>query len=448
MNQFELIKKKRFGPLFVTQSLGALNDNIYKNSLVIFIAFTLVKGDQNSSIMVIIAAGIFILPFFLFSAIAGQIADKFEKSMLIRFIKIAEIIIMCIAAVAYLTNSLYLLLLVLFLMGTQSTLFGPLKYGILPQLLSDNELTGGNGLIQMGTYLAILLGTIIGGLLIAIKPGGSWYVSIVVISIAITGWFASRFIPQAAAADPGMKVSFNIFRETMHILSFARKDLKVFWAIIGVSWFWFYGATFLSLIPSYTKDVLTGNEIITTLLLTAFSIGIGSGSLMCEKFSGRKIEPGLSLFGAIGLTVFAADLYFVEMSYVELSQRAGNHMISVFLSAPDNWRILLDLTMIGLFGGIYIVPLYTYVQHMSETRIRSRIIAANNILNALFMVISALITIALISMGMSIPEIFLGMSFLNILIVGLISWRNPQILKRFLNLLRRAMGQKVLSEDL
>jgi len=264
MNQFELIKKKRFGPLFVTQSLGALNDNIYKNSLVIFIAFTLVKGDQNSSIMVIIAAGIFILPFFLFSAIAGQIADKFEKSMLIRFIKIAEIIIMCIAAVAYLTNSLYLLLLVLFLMGTQSTLFGPLKYGILPQLLSDNELTGGNGLIQMGTYLAILLGTIIGGLLIAIKPGGSWYVSIVVISIAITGWFASRFIPQAAAADPGMKVSFNIFQETMHILSFARKDLKVFWAIIGVSWFWFYGATFLSLIPSYTKDVLTGNEIITT----------------------------------------------------------------------------------------------------------------------------------------------------------------------------------------
>ncbi len=443
MSQFSLIKSARFGPLFFTQFLGALNDNIYKNSLVIFIAFSLASAEQSSSIMVIIAAGVFILPFFLFSAIAGQVADKYEKSMLIRRIKLAEIGIMILAAIAYLFLNLPLLMLVLFLMGTQSTLFGPIKYGILPQHLSTEELTGGNGMIQMGTYLAILFGTIIGGLLIAMKPGGTWYVSAVVITVATAGWLISRRIPRANAADPTLSISLNIYRETLHIISFARQDMKVFWAIIGISWFWFYGATFLSLVPSYTKEVLYGNEHITTILLTAFSVGIGSGSLMCEKISARQIEPGLSVLGAIGLSVFATDLYFVDLSYIVSASETTFNGMSTFLASFENWRILLDLTLIGFSGGLYIVPLYAYVQFLSEERIRSRIIAANNILNALFMVISALMTIGLIAIGLTIPEIFLGMAVLNIIVISLICLRVPVIIHRFLNLVRRLAGHGV-----
>lgn len=440
MTQFKLIYNKRFGPLFLTQSLGALNDNIFKNSLVIFIAFSLTGAEQNSSIMVIIAAGIFILPFFLFSAIAGQIADKYEKSQLIRGIKLAEIVIMMLATVAYLLVSLPLLMFVLFLMGTQSTLFGPLKYGILPQHLEPEELTGGNGMIQMGTYLAILFGTILGGVLIAIKPGGNWYVSCVVITVAICGWLASRHIPVARAADPSLEVSVNIVRKTWDIIAHARKNMKIFWAIIGISWFWFYGATFLSLVPSYTKQILLGNEHVTTILLTAFSVGIGTGSLMCEKISARKIEPGLSVLGAIGLSVFATDLYFIDLSYEVLIAPGKINGAFTFMNSFDNWRILFDLSLIGFFGGLYIVPLYAYVQNLSAEKIRSRIIAANNILNALFMVLSALLTIGLISMGFSIPQIFLVMAIMNILIISLICRQVPEIISRFFNLVRRLAG--------
>ena len=422
--------------MFATQFLGAFNDNIYKNSLVILIAFTLADHMQgNSSILVIVAAGLFILPFFLFSALAGQVADKYEKSMLIQRIKIAEIVIMCMAATGFVLTSVSILMIVLFLMGTQSTMFGPLKYGILPQHLQESELIGGNGMIQMGTYLAILLGTILGGILIAIKPEGRFIVSVIVITVAGLGWLASRQIPEAKAPDAALVINWNIISETVNIIRFARENRTVFWSIIAISWFWFYGATFLSLMPSYTRDVLYGNEHVATLLLTAFSVGIGSGSLLCEKLSNKRIEMGLVPLGAAGLSLFAIDLYVTGTpAYI-----TGNGEVisaGMFISNLYSWRVLVDLVLIGAFGGLFIVPLYALIQNLSDVHHRARIIAANNILNALFMVLSALLTIVLITISMRITEMFMLVSLLNIIVVGFVVYQIPEFMHRFRILLR------------
>jgi len=432
MNQFGLLKHNRFLPIFCTQFLGALNDNVFKNAIVILIAFSLAdRIGANASILVIVAAGIFILPFFLFSATAGQLADKFEKSMLIRRIKIAEIIIMLTGSVGFYFMSAPILLTVLFFMGTQSTLFGPLKYSILPQHLSEDELLGGNGMIQMGTYLAILLGTIIGGVVIAINPNGGLYVSMVIVFLATVGWLASRSIPEAAAPEPLLHINWNIITEIGKMLRFSREDKTVFWAIIGISWFWFYGATFLSLVPTYTRDVLFADERIATLMLTAFSIGIGTGSLMCEKLSHKHINLGLVPIGAIGLTCFATDLSFISLPDMNLAE--GELMTAgMFLQHFNHWHVLLDLIMIGLSGGLYMVPLYALVQQKSNPCHRSRIIAANNIINALFMVVSALLIILLITAGIDIPYIFFIVAVLNVLVMFIIFRNEPEFIRQFM----------------
>ena len=441
MNQFGLLKHNRFLPIFCTQFLGALNDNVFKNAIVILIAFTLAdKLGVNGSILVIVAAGIFILPFFLFSATAGQLADKYEKSLLIRRIKMTEIVIMMIGSVGFYFMSVPLLLTVLFFMGTQSTLFGPLKYSILPQHLSEGELLGGNGMIQMGTYMAILLGTIIGGVLIMINPNGSLYVSIVIIILAATGWIVSRSIPEAAAPEPTLRVNWNLITETCRIIKFSREDRTVFWAIIGISWFWFYGATFLSLVPTYTRDILSGDERIATLMLTAFSIGIGTGSLLCEKLSGKHTNPGhinlgLVPIGAIGLTCFAADLSFISLPDIKLYD--GELLTAgMFLQYFNHWRVLIDLSMIGLSGGLYMVPLYALVQQRSNPCHRARIIAANNIINAFFMVISAVLMIVLISAGIEIPEIFFIVAVLNLVVMMMIFKKESEFLHQFIRYIR------------
>ncbi len=432
MNQFGLLKHNRFLPLFCTQFLGALNDNVFKNAIVILIAFTLAdEMGANASILVITAAGIFILPFFLFSATAGQLADKFEKSMLIRRTKIAEIIIMITGSVGFYFMSVPILLTLLFFMGTQSTLFGPLKYSILPQHLSEDELLGGNGMIQMGTYLAILLGTIIGGILIAMNPNGGLYVSMLIVFLATIGWLASRFIPEAAAPEPSLRINWNIISEICRIIKFSREDKTVFWAIIGISWFWFYGATFLSLVPTYTRDVLFADERIATLMLTAFSIGIGTGSLMCEKLSHKHINLGLVPIGGIGLTCFATDLCFISLPDMKLAE--GELLTAgIFLQHFNHWHVLIDLILIGMSGGLYMVPLYALVQQKSNPCHRSRIIAANNILNAIFMVISALLIILLITAGIDIPHIFLLVAVLNVLVMIIISRKAPEFITQFI----------------
>lgn len=427
-SQFKLLTKRRFMPLFITQFLGALNDNMLKNAMVILIAFEGVRlSNVSPMLMVNICAGLFILPFFLFSATSGQIADKHEKSMLIRLVKSMEIGIMVIASLGFLLSNLYLLLLALFLMGAQSTLFGPLKYSILPQHLAENEMIGGNGLIECGTFLAILFGTILGGVLIAVGDSGSLWTAGACFMVAILGYLSSRSIPIAPAPEPNMTINWNPITETWRNLKALKQNRTVFLSILGISWFWFYGAIFLSQFPVFAKDYLGGNEGVVTLLLAIFSVGIGLGSLLCEKLSGHSVEPGLVPLGSIGLTVFAVDLWF-------FSPEAGalGLGVSEFLARPASIHILIDLTLIGVFGGFYCVPLYTLMQTRSEESHRSRVIAGNNILNAAFMVVAALLAITLLSFGISIPQIFLIVGIINAGIAIYIYRLAPEFINRFL----------------
>ncbi len=454
MNQFKILQSRRFLPLFLTQFLGAFNDNVYKNALVILILFqgsTLYGIDTN--MIVTLSAGIFILPFFLFSATAGQLADKYEKSLLIRRIKWLEVVIMSVAVIAFYLESVIMLIALLFLMGAQSTLFSPLKYSLLPQHLETNELTGGNGLLSMGTFLAILLGTIVGGvlvsidwytvvelfsnnsleLLVSVRLGlyGPFIIAAVVVILAILGLIASFFIPKAEAADPQLKINWNIVTQTLKIMRYAQENRSVFIAILAISWFWFVGATYLSQVPAYSKSILGSNNQVVTLLLFMFSAGIGIGSVMCEKMSGGRIELGLVPLGAIGITVFSIDIYFASQHFVALSLPEGEMGVSLFLDRLGSWRILIDLLLIGLFGGFYIVPLNAMIQKRTNPQTRARVIAANNVLNALLMVSSALATVGALQLGVSIPQIFLSLGVLSAVVTGTLFFRLPEFVWRF-----------------
>jgi 1-acyl-sn-glycerol-3-phosphate acyltransferase len=428
-NQFDLLKQRRFAPFFWTQALGAGNDNIYKNALVIFVAYhaaNLTSIDANT--LVNLAAAIFIAPFVLFSATAGQVADKYEKSMLIRYIKIFEIVIMAIGFAGFWWRNLPLLFTALALMGLHSTVFGPVKYAILPQHLKSDELVGGNGLVEMGTFVAILIGTIVGGLLVAVEPNGPVLAASAAIIVAVSGWLISRAIPLTPAAAPGLTINWNPFTETWKNLKFAQGNRVVWLSMLGISWFWFYGATFLTQFPNFAKNVLGGDEHVVTFLLASFSIGIGVGSLLCERLSGGRVELGLVPFGSIGLTLFAVDLWFASNA-MHATALAG---VGAFLTQPAHWRVTADLVLIGLFGGFYIVPLYALIQERSDPAYRSRIIAANNILNALFMVASAGLAIGLLAAGVSIPGLFLATGILNAFVALYIYKLVPEFLMRFL----------------
>jgi len=428
-SQFALLTQRRFGPFFVTQFLGAFNDNVFKNALIVLLAFQAADSmGVSSHTLINLAAGLFILPFFLFSATFGQLADKMEKSRLIRLTKLLELGIMVGAAVGFLTGHVWLLIGLLFLMGTQSTLFGPVKYAILPQQLRDEELVGGNGLVEMGTFLAILLGTMLGGILIGLKPYGGTIVGGVVVVIAIVGYLSSRRIPTAAPVAPELRVNWNPLSETWRNLKFLRGNRTVFLSVLGISWFWFFGASYLAQLPNYTKLILGGNEQVVTLLLTLFSVGVGVGSLLCERLSGHKVEIGLVPFGSIGMTLFSIDLYFAPQGF------AGDELMgaAAFLGQGGSWRVVFDILMLGLFGGLYIVPLYALIQQRSEAAHRSRVIAGNNILNALFMVVSAILAISVLGAGFTIPQLFLLTAFLNAAVAVYIYTLVPEFLMRFI----------------
>ena len=428
-NQFKLLSQRRFAPFFVTQFLGALNDNIFRNGLVILITFqgVLVAGMDHTQ-LANVAGALFILPFFLFSATAGQLADKYEKSLLMRRIKLLEIVLMTLAAVALVSQSYSVLLLVLFLMGVQSTLFGPVKYAYLPQQLHTSELVGGNALVESGTYLAIILGLLIGGMTVAVNPDEQTLLASSLIFVAVLGYLASRQVPVTRPVDPTLKIGRNIWKETWRIVGFAREDRGVFLAILGISWFWFFGAAMTLQIPAYTLDILNGNEAITTSLLVAFAVGVGIGSLLCERLSGHRIELGLVPFGSIGLSLFAIDLYFAQ----PITHLTAVSSISEFLLRPGSWRVLFDLAMLGAFGGFYSVPLYALIQQQAKRRHLSRIIAANNIINAIFMVAASILSIALLESGYSIPELFLVIAALNAAVAVYIYTLLPEFLLRFL----------------
>ena len=427
-SQFGLLRERRFLPFFCTQFLGAFNDNVYKNALVILLAFHAASlTAMNPGTLVNLCAGLFILPFFLFSATAGQIADKYDKASIIRYVKLLEIAIMFAGAAGFFLQNIVLLMAVLFLMGLHSTIFGPVKYSILPQHLRPTEIVGGNGLVEMGTFLAILLGTILGGLLVA-QAQFALYVAATVVSIAVLGYLASRAIPAAPPAAPDLKINWNPLTESWASLQFTRRNRTVFLSVLGVSWFWFYGATLLTQLPNYCKEVLGGNAEVATVMLAVFSVGVGAGSLLCERLSGHKVEIGLVPFGSIGLSVFALDLFFAS----PVGGGAALIGAAEFMARAGSARILFDLVMIGIFGGFYIVPLYALIQTRSERSHQSRIIAGNNILNALFMVASAALSALLLYAGYTIPQIFLVIGLLNALVAVYIYTLVPEFPMRFL----------------
>jgi 1-acyl-sn-glycerol-3-phosphate acyltransferase len=425
MGALDLLRLRRFGPFFWTQFLGALNDNVFRNALVILFAFRAVAGAVAPDTLVNLSTALFIAPFFLFSAAAGQLADKIDKSRLIRLVKVIEIVLMGVGAVALRRDSVPLLLVLLFLMGVHSTLFGPVKYSILPQHLRAEELVGGNALVQTGTFAAILLGTIVGGILAGIPDAGRGWVGVVILAVAIAGWLASRGIPAAPPSDPDLRVGVNPVRETLRTMAFARENRTVFLSILGISWFWFYGALLLAQLPGLTRDALGGSESVVTLLLTVFSIGVAIGCLLCERMSEGAVELGLVPLGSLGLTLFALDLYFATHTGAPQGAPLG---AAAFLRAPHAWRVLADVGLIGASGGFFIVPLQALVQQRSRPDRCSQVIAAGNILSALFMVLAALIAIGLRHAGFTIPQLVLLVGVLNAGAAIYIYWLIPEFL--------------------
>jgi 1-acyl-sn-glycerol-3-phosphate acyltransferase len=412
MSQSALLKSKRFAPFFITQFLGAFNDNIYKNTLMLIMTYGAADAmGLNSHIVLNLAAVLFILPFLLFSALAGQIADKYEKSALIRKIKLLEIIIMLAGGLALLTENYILLLVLLFLMGTQSAFFGPCKYAILPQHLERHELVGGNALVEMGTFVSILLATIGAGIILQFENYLT-IASIMVVFLACLGYISSYFIPKALAIDSGLKLDFNILKSSLNLISYARKNRGIFLAILAISWFWFLGASYLTQFPNFSKQSLNGDPSLVTLLLATFTLGIGFGSLLCEKLSRKQVELGIVPIGALGMTLFGVDLYLAIPTNL-----LGLESWLTFTSNSDNWRMLIDLAGIGIFGGIFIVPLYAYIQLRVEEEYRARIIGVINIINALFLVASGLVAIVFLGIfDLSISEFFLVISIMNIVV--------------------------------
>ena len=426
-NQFALLKQRRFAPFFWTQFSGAANDNLFKFAFTVMVTYQLSVGWLPPAMAGLVIGALFILPFLLFSATSGQLTDKHDKTAMIRFVKNLEILIMLLAAWGFLMANVLVLLGCVFLMGLHSTLFGPVKFALLPQVLSERELTGGNGMVEMGTFVAILLGNVAGGLLVAIPGTGHRDVAIGCVLLAVLGRVIAGYIPSAPATDPGLKINWNPVSETWRNLKLAHGNIVVFRSLLGISWMWFFGAVFLSQFPSLAKEVLHGDEQVASALLVVFSIGIGTGSLLCESLSKRHVEIGLVPLGAIGMSVFAVDIYFATRGL----PASGLMGIGVFLSKPAHWRVLADLALLSLFAGLYSVPMYALIQLRSQATHRARIIAANNILNALFLIASSVLAGALLSAGFTIPQIFLFTGLANAVVAAYIFLLVPEYLLRF-----------------
>jgi len=426
-NQFALLGQRRFAPFFWTQFLGAGNDNLFKFAFTVMITYQLQVSWLPPSLAGLAIGALFILPFLLFSATSGQLADKFDKARLIRFVKWLEIAVMVLAAWGFIRADVFVLLACVFLMGLHSTLFGPVKFAYLPQHLGERELTGGNGMVEMGTFVAILLGSLAGGLLVAIPAVGAHYVAVACFAIAILGRLTAQAVPASPSTDPNLAINWNPVSETWRNLKLAHGNLVVFRSLLGISWMWFFGAAFLAQFPAFAKEVLHGNEQVASLLLVVFSVGIGTGSLLCEVLSRRHVEIGLVPLGAIGMSVFSIDLYLAARG---LPPSAG-YTLASFLAEHAHWRVMADLFLLSLFAGLYSVPMYALIQMRSAPSHRARIIAANNILNALFMIASSLIVGALLSFHLTIPQVFLVIGILNAIVAFYIFMLVPEYLLRF-----------------
>lgn len=416
-SQFRLLGQRRFLPFYLTQFSGAFNDNLYKNALLLLITFS-AGGLMGMSVNVVVnlAAFLFILPFFLFSGIAGQLADNVEKARIIRTVKLAEIVIMAVAAFGLWFGWYELLLVLLFLMGTQSTFFGPVKYAILPQVLADDELVGGNGLVSMGTFVAILLGTIVAGLVMGYDLAAK-LTAVAVLVMAVLGYVAARQVPPTGDPSEARAVPLRPVQETWQLMVIAAERPRVLLAVLAISWFWFLGAAYLTQFPNFARTSLLGDETVVTLLLSTFIVGISAGAMLCERLTRHRISLVPVPWGALGLTLLGVDLFFA----VPESPMQSTWL--TLLTDPLYLRVLFDLVGIGVCGGLFIVPLYAFIQHETPDHKRARIIAALNVINALFMVVSALVGILVLGvLEVTIPGFFLLLSLLNAA-VWLVVWR-------------------------
>ncbi len=428
-NQFALLGTRRFAPFFVTQLLGAFNDNVFRNATLVLIAFQMGLSTHQVTLYSNLAPALFILPFFLFSATAGQLAEKYEKTRIIRAVKLFEIVAMSVAAWGFYAHHASLLLVVLFLMGLHSTVFGPIKYSILPQALHPEELVGGNGLVESGTALAILFGMMLGMSLMGVPGNGPLLASIAVLGIAVVGYVASRAIPSAPPTSPLLKINWNPITESWRVCKLCAKQRTVLNSVLGISWFWFLGTALTAQLPNYAKLHMGGGESLNLLALGVFSVGTGIGSLLCEKLSSRTVEIGLVPLGAFGVTAFGIDLYFARTG---LASSTGLDILG-FVQSAGSLRILLDFMMIGVFGGLYLVPLFALVQSRTAKSELSRVIAGNNILNALFIVAAAVCGIVSQQvLGWNIPQFFLAVAILNGLVAIYIFTLTPEFLMRFM----------------
>lgn len=432
MSQLGLLGSRRYVGLFWAQFLGAFNDNLFKNALVILVAYQGVSlWGLGSEQLVALSGGIFILPFVLFSATAGQLADRYRKSSLVRWTKLGEIGIMAIAAAGFLGGGIGLLFVVLFLLGCQSTLFGPVKYSILPQLLHEDELVGGNAVIETGTFLAILLGTIAGGVVIAEGAAGRSVIAVAVIAVAAAGYTSSRFVPRTEAENPSLPIAANPLRPLRETYAVTRRTRSVFLSVLGVSWFWFFGAAILALLPIYTKTVLHTDEHVITLFLALFCTGIAIGSLLCERLSDHKVELGLVPLGSIGMSVFAFDLFLAGVPTAGGAAPAALLGPRDFLAEAGSWRIVADLTLLAAFSGLFIVPLNTFIQQRAAPAERSRVVAGGNMLSALFMVLASGFLLACFAAGLGVLPIFAALAMLNAAASIYIYRLLPEFLFRF-----------------
>ena len=426
-NQFGLLRQRRFAPFFWTQFLGAANDNLFKFALTVMLTYQLQLAWLPPAMAGLVIGAVFILPFVLFSATSGQLTDKFDKAQVMRLVKTLEIAIMLLAGIGFLTQQVPLLLACVFGMGLHSTLFGPVKFAYLPQHLAERELTGGNGMVEMGTFVAILLGQLAGGLLIALPGVGAQWVAGACLALALLGRFTAQQVPATPATDPGLRINWNPITETWRNLRLAHGDVVVFRSLLGISWMWFFGAVFLANFPVFAKDVLHGDEKVASLLLVLFSMGVGIGALLCELLSRRHVEIGLVPAGAIGMSVFGIDLYFASRGLPSVAQQG----VAAFVAQPANGRVMADLLLLSLFTGLYSVPMYALIQLRSPASHRARIIAANNILNALFMIVSSLAAGAMLSAGFTVPQVFLAVALANVVVGLYIFLLVPEYLLRF-----------------
>jgi len=412
--QLRLLASRRLLPFFCVQFLGAVNDNLFKNALVILVAYRATQSSTATEIIVTIATALFILPYFLFSATAGQLADKYAKAGLVRIVKLWEVGVMVLAAAGFALANTAFLLGILFFLGVQATFFGPVKYGILPELLAPDELMAGNALVEAGTFLAILIGTIAGGLLI-LAPYGIVTVTATLLVFAVAGWAASLAIPRTASAAPGLRLSWNIATETWAILRHVQERRELLWPILGISWFWAVGVGYLAQFPNYAKDVLGANNEVVTLFLTLFSVGIGVGSMLCGKLQKGEINARLVPWGGFAMALFALDL-----SFAGAGARSDAPLVGVlsFLGVAGHWRIVFDLFAIALGGGIFVVPLYAIMQARSEEQQRARVVAANNVLNALSMVLCGAISALMLQLGSGVMGIFLALAIGNFIVAA------------------------------